>query len=103
MKESQLEKMTVKELRELRGKIDAAIVARQNKERADLKQRMQAMVEEAGLTLDDVIGGGRRGGKGKGSVPVKYRNTDDASQTWTGRGRRPKWLEGVSNIEKFRV
>lgn len=103
MKESQLEKMTVKELRELRVKIDGAIVARQNKDRSDLKQKMQAMAEEAGLTLDDVFGGRRGGAKGKGSVPVKYRHPDDSSMTWTGRGRRPKWLEGIANIEKFRV
>lgn len=106
MKESQLEKMNVKELRELRAKIDSAISARQSKDKAELRVRMQEMADEAGLTLDEVVGGSRRGGGakgGKGSVPVKYRHHDDSSMTWTGRGRRPKWLEGIANIEKFRV
>lgn len=105
MKESQLEKMNVKELRDLRLKIDSAIVARQSKDKAELKQKMQELAEEAGLSLDEVLGSGRRGSAkgGKGSVPVKYRHPDDSSMTWTGRGRRPKWLEGISNIEKFRV
>ncbi len=104
MKESQLEKMNVKELRELRGKIDVAIVSRQSKDKAELKQKMQALAEEAGLSLDDVFGSGRRGARGgKGSVAVKYRHPDDAAMTWTGRGRRPKWLDGIANIEKFRV
>jgi DNA-binding protein H-NS len=103
MKDAQLEKMTVKELRELKSRIDAAIASRQAKDRAELKQKMIALAEEAGLSLDDVIGGGRRGGKSKGTVAVKYRHPDDASMTWTGRGRRPRWLDGVSNIEKFRV
>ncbi|MCK5549998.1 MAG: H-NS histone family protein, partial [Hyphomicrobiaceae bacterium] len=32
-------------------------------------------------------------GRGKGkSVAPKYANPDDPSQTWTGRGRRPRWL-----------
>jgi DNA-binding protein H-NS len=105
MKESQLEKMNVKELRDLRSKIDTAIAARQSKDKAELKQKMQELAEEAGLSLEEVLGsGGRRGARGgKGSVPVKYRHPDDSSMTWTGRGRRPKWLEGIANIEKFRV
>lgn len=103
MKDAQLEKMTVKELRELKSRIDSAIAARQSKDRAELKQKMIALAEEAGLSLDEVIGGGRRGARGKGTVAVKYRHPDDASMTWTGRGRRPRWLDGVSNIEKYRV
>lgn len=104
MKDNQLDKMNVKELRELKSRIDAAISARQSKDRAELKQKMIALAEEAGLSLDDVIGSGKRGGRGgKGSVAVKYRHPDDASMTWTGRGRRPRWLDGIANIEKFRV
>lgn len=103
MKDNQLEKMTVKELRELKGRIDSAIASRQAKDRAELKQKMIALADEAGLTLDDVLGGARRGGRAKGTVAVKYRHPDDANLTWTGRGRRPRWLDGISNIEKFRV
>lgn len=104
MKDNQLDKLSVKELRELKMRIESAIVARQSRDRAELKQKMMALAEEAGLTLDDVLGGGRRGSRGgKGSVAIKYRHPDDATLTWTGRGRRPKWLEGVANIEKFRV
>lgn len=103
MKDNQLEKMTVKELRDLKSRIDSAIAARQSKDRAELKQKMMALAEEAGLSLDDVIGSSRRVGRGKGSVAVKFRHPDDSSMTWTGRGRRPRWLDGIANIEKFRV
>ena len=103
MKDSQLEKMNVKELRELRGKIDTAIASRQSKDRVELRQKMQAMAEEAGISLDEVIGARRGTRGGKGSVAVKYRHPDNSTLTWTGRGRRPKWLDGVANIEKFRV
>lgn len=103
MKDNQLDKLNVKELRDLKTRIDAAIASRQSKDRAELKQKMIALAEEAGLTLDDVMGGPRRAGRGKGSVAVKYRHPDDANLTWTGRGRRPRWLDGISNIEKFRV
>lgn len=103
MKDNVLDKMNVKELRELKSRIDSAIAARQSKDRAELKLKMVALAEEAGLTLDDIIGGKRGGVRNKGSVAVKYRHPDDATMTWTGRGRRPRWMDGVSNIEKFRV
>jgi DNA-binding protein H-NS len=51
------------------------------------------------LTMDDVrlamdgSTGGRRGSKLRGKkLKPKYRNPADKSQTWAGRGIRPRWL-----------
>ena len=35
-----------------------------------------------------------KGGKPRtlGKVPPKYRNPANAAETWTGRGRQPRWL-----------
>lgn len=102
-----LDGMTPKELRELKSRIDVALVAREKFERQELKQKMLELAAEAGLTLDEVLGG--KSGKGsRGSVPVKYRDPEDASQTWSGRGRRPIWLaeklaKRGSNIEDFAI
>lgn len=30
--------------------------------------------------------------KGKGIVPPKYRNPANANDTWTGRGKPPRWM-----------
>ena len=103
MKDNLIEKMNVKDLRELKGRIESAILSRQTKDKAELRARMAQLAEEAGLSLDEVLGTPRKGGRGKGSVAVKYRHPDNGTLTWTGRGRRPKWLDGISNIEKFRV
>src|SRR5262245_15408128 len=101
MKDAQLEKMSVKELRELGDRIDEAMKAAVVRDRAELKAKMAALAEEHGMSLGDILGGGRRGGKG--SVAVKYRNPKNPEQTWTGRGRRPTWLaEAGGNIERFR-
>ena len=36
----------------------------------------------------------RPGGTGKRRVaPIKYRNPEDPTETWAGRGKPPKWLE----------
>ena len=87
-----LENYSVKELRELNGRIDVMIVEKEKSERVALRAKLAALAEEAGLTLDDVLGGTRgRGGK-KGTVAVKYRNPENPDETWTGRGRSPNWL-----------
>ncbi|MGE0627879.1 MAG: H-NS family nucleoid-associated regulatory protein [Hyphomicrobiaceae bacterium] len=101
--------MTIKQLRELSDKIGSAIVAREARDRAELRQKMAALAKERGLSLSDVIGSGRKVGRPKGrgkskkGISVKYRDPSNPANTWTGRGRRPKWLNGVSNIEKFRI
>jgi DNA-binding protein H-NS len=37
-------------------------------------------------------GGDDRGDK-RSAVAPKYRNPDNLTETWSGRGRKPKWLE----------
>ena len=33
----------------------------------------------------------------RGSVAPKYRDPKDSENTWTGRGRKPKWVEAFLN------
>lgn len=105
-KASDLESMSIKELRELKDRIESIIPEKERAERQELKRKMAELAAEAGLSLEDVLGGSGKGSRGK--VAVKYRNPEDATQTWTGRGRQPKWLveklakRGVK-IEDFAV
>lgn len=34
-----------------------------------------------------------RGTDRRGKVQAKYRNPDNHAETWTGRGRQPKWVQ----------
>ena len=83
------------------------IVERQKADRAELLAKMVALAGEAGLTIDDVLGS-RRGKGSRGQGAVRYRNPDNPSEIWTGRGRRPGWIveklsrRGVS-LEDFAV
>jgi DNA-binding protein H-NS len=60
-----------------------------------LRDKISALVKAEGFELDDVFGGagGRRGVRRK--VKPKYRNPADGSQTWTGRGKRPRWYSAA--------
>jgi DNA-binding protein H-NS len=95
MKHSELQGMPVKELIELRSEVDDLIREKRVSERQELRHKIEAMAREAGLSVSDILGGrGRRGGGArKGSkIAPKYRNPKNPSETWTGRGRRPRWM-----------
>src|SRR5262245_48119714 len=98
MKAAQLEKMSLKELKALRDRVDEAIAVREKEERAEVKAKMAELASKAGFSVGELFG------KKRGLVPIKYRNPQDASQTWTGRGRRPLWIaKAGGNMERFRV
>ncbi|WNL44175.1 H-NS histone family protein [Dyella sp. BiH032] len=60
---------------------------------AEVRGKIEALLDSAGLALGDVFPRQvAKGRKGKASVPAKYRNPEDPSQTWSGRGKRPLWL-----------
>jgi len=59
--------------------------------RQELRKRVQKMVEEAGYSIDDVMSTGKASTPKK-KAPPKYRNPEDDSSTWTGRGRKPLWV-----------
>lgn len=59
-----------------------------------VRDRINKILGDEGLTLDQVFGA-RRGGRGKTvkfKVKPKYRNPADPSQVWTGRGLKPRWF-----------
>ncbi len=93
IKDSELDKMTLKQLSDLQQRVDRMIETKGDEQRNQLRDRFKQMAEQAGLTLGDIVGIPRAAkGRGKAKVAAKYANPDDTSQTWSGRGRMPKWL-----------
>lgn len=106
MRPINVDKLSLKDLMELDLKVQKAIVVARERERAALKQKIEKMANDSGFAVSELFGSGRGGPKGR-TVAPKYVNPDNASETWTGRGRKPKWLvaklgKGVS-IEKFLI
>ena len=91
MAKDPLEGMTVKELKTLSVQIDQAIAGRQESEKAALRQQLETIAGDAGYDLADLVGS-KRGGRKGSVVAVKFCNPQDPLQTWTGRGRQPRWL-----------
>ena len=100
----ELDRMSFKDLQELELKIKKAKASVQDRTRTELREKLEAMAAAAGFKIGDLFGG--RGGKGR-KVAAKYANPDNASETWTGRGRKPRWLTAKlkdgDRIEKFLI
>jgi DNA-binding protein H-NS len=94
---SAIHKMSFAQLADLRNQIDQAMVEKQNSERAALRQKMADMAKEHGLSIQEVLGKGR---KGTGSVAPKYRDPQNPQNTWTGRGRMPRWMVAATKSAK---
>jgi DNA-binding protein H-NS len=79
------------QLLDLKNQLDREINARQSEEKAKAKRQILELVKTYGLSIDDVLS--KAPATTRKPVEAKYRNPDDASQTWTGRGRKPAWVQ----------
>jgi DNA-binding protein H-NS len=84
-----LEKMSYAELTKMQADIERLKIEKQSAERVALKAKLTAIATDAGFDLHDLFSKGR---KGMGTVAVKFRDPKNPENTWTGRGRPPRWL-----------
>lgn len=90
--EAALDTMSFAELKVIAPMVSAKIVEREKAERDAVKAELAELAKSKGFDMADLFGDAPKAAKGKKAVAPKYRNTADASQTWTGRGRKPKWV-----------
>lgn len=104
-----ISRLTASELEALKRQIDREIEVKRQKEKDEALKEIRAIADKAGFSLDELVGSGsRRGGRRRTSAAtVRYRDPKDASKTWAGRGRKPRWLEEAlkegRKLEEFAV
>jgi len=102
----EINNLSLVELQELQKKVATQIQRKEAQDKASAKARLAEVARELGFDLKTLMGddSGKKVGK---KVPIKYRNSSNADETWTGRGRKPKWLakalEGGAKIEDFAI
>ena len=106
-----MDSMSLDDLRNLRTQIDRAISSYETRRRKEAMAALERTAREMGFNLNDLTGAQARGRRGAaapgGENPPKYAHPEDPSQTWSGRGRRPRWvteqLESGKSLEDLRV
>ena len=91
-----VDNMSLQDLLALETKIEVALAKARTKGKAELKNKVAALAQQHGFSVNELFGGVR--GKTKSASVAKYANPDDPSQTWTGRGRKPNWV--IANMKK---
>lgn len=86
------------ELLDTKRKLDLEIAGRQETELEALRGKVLAFADALGITVAEMFGiqtaqEPQRRGKKRREVPIKYRDPDNPDNTWTGRGKPPKWLQ----------
>ncbi|MFQ6547381.1 H-NS family nucleoid-associated regulatory protein [Aestuariibius sp. 2305UL40-4] len=103
-----LSKMKRKELEQLRADIDKELEQAAARDLKEARDKAAKIAAEHGFTLDELTGkaSGRKG-RQTSKAPAKYRNPKDPTQTWSGRGRRPKWIVDAEakgqSLDKFLI
>ena len=90
-----LKALSPKELQSLIANAEAHMQEAKSNQVQEIRKKIDTLLSNAGLTLADVYPtrGGKASKAGKRAVVApKYRNPEDASQTWSGRGKRPLWV-----------
>jgi len=90
---------TYKQLLAQKEALEAQLAEVRANEVAGVIEQIRTLMEQYGLSLEDIQGKRRRGrpaGSGvakvaKEPVPPKYRDPK-TGKTWSGRGRAPAWL-----------
>jgi DNA-binding protein H-NS len=94
-----LENMSDEQLRELQGQIRQVIDQRMRSRFDEFRRAAREAGYEATFTRIGEEGGRRRRARAGGredrrsEIAPKYRNPDNPAETWSGRGRKPLWLE----------
>ena len=94
---------TYKELLIQREALEQAIASARQQELAEAIRKSRELVSEFGLTVQDIFPAGRGASKSSGKssggkVSAKYRDPA-TGQTWTGRGKAPKWIDGKDRAQ----
>lgn len=98
----ELSTLNLSELRKLLGKIEKEIEKRATTTRSDLLKKLSKLAKEHGISLGDLVGAepvsapAKRMPKAakKAPLPAKYRHPSNKSLAWSGRGRKPAWIDG---------
>jgi len=108
MKKIDLETMSVDDLWSLHEQISKILSARITSEKRELEKRLAVL--NRGIEGAEASQSYNANGKARRKYPrvfPKYRNPQTPSETWSGRGKQPRWLAAAiktgRKIEDFKI
>ncbi|MBP2280203.1 DNA-binding protein H-NS [Psychrobacter sp. PL15] len=84
-----LDNLSVDELRAITENAQQLIAKKQHQRLYDAYMQFEKIAEDSNSTINEILEAGEKLEKKRS---IKYRNTENNDNTWTGRGRKPTWL-----------
>lgn len=97
------------ELREMATELTQVIGEKEKSEKVALAADIETLAKERGFSLTDILPlfpnlapsiapepqkkPAAKADRSGGTVPPKYRNPANSAETWSGRGRKPAWMQ----------
>jgi DNA-binding protein H-NS len=85
-----LNEMSLKELKDLQGQVGKAIATFEDRRKKDALAELEEIARAKGFSLSELTGGPAT--RKRSASSAKYANPANAADTWTGRGRKPRWF-----------
>ncbi|WP_293762131.1 H-NS histone family protein [uncultured Aquitalea sp.] len=86
------------ELAELKANVETEMKRRESEEKTKAKKQIIELAKAYGLSVEEVLG--KTGTVVRKPVEAKYRHPQNSELTWTGRGRKPVWVQELLNAGK---
>lgn len=85
-----LGEMSLKELKDLQSQVAKAISGFGDRKKKQALVELEEKARQMGFTLAELTG--TVAVRKRSPAVAKYANPADASETWSGRGRKPRWF-----------
>ena len=99
-----LESLNVDELLALSQNAQQLIEQKQHQRLYDAFLQFEQIAEDVDASIGDILAAGEQLTKKRN---IRYRNTENHEETWTGRGRKPMWLvdalDAGKRLEDFEI
>ncbi len=88
-----LEKMSLKELKALQTQVTRHIADFEERRKREARKELEEKARDLGFSLEEIVGA--KPSRKRAPAKAKYANPANKSETWSGRGRRPRWVEAA--------
>lgn len=85
-----LNSLSLKELKDLQSQVAKAIVGFEDRRKREALAELEEKARAMGFSLAELTGAST--GRKRSPSVAKYANPADKSDTWSGRGRKPRWF-----------
>lgn len=93
-----LDKMSLKDLKALQTQVARQIEDFEERRKRDALKEIEDKARSLGFSLEEILGAKQK--RKRTPAKAKYANPANASETWTGRGRKPRWVEAALKAGK---